>query len=126
MTFSRFTSFLVVIRIACMCIIVVGTIIAIVVIEIWGSTVWTSGPWWLGTVTGSRTTASIGPFLISPGSDPLRTMIAWTWATPNSLSISWMIRQRPVVLQETTRTNCRPMASAKLQDELKENPATSW
>src|SRR5512136_2939267 len=68
-TRSRETGFFVVIWIACMCIIVVGTIIAIVVMEIWGRTESTSGPWWLGTVTGSSTVASMGPFLISPGSE---------------------------------------------------------
>src|SRR5512137_773239 len=104
MTRSFVTGFFVVIWIACMCIIVVGTIMAMVVMEMWGRTERTSGPWWLGTLTGSRTMASIGPFLISPGSYPLRTMIAWTWVTPNSRSISLMIRQSPVVLQDTTRT----------------------
>ena len=95
-----------------MCMNVDGTIIAAVVILMWWSTDWTSGPWWLGSVTGSSTIASTGPRLMSPGSEARRTMTALTISTPNSRSISWMIRTRPVVLHETTRVNCRPLASA--------------
>ena len=64
------------------CMWVVGILIAIVVMLTSGSTVMTSGPWWDGRVTGSGTTASIGPFPVSCGSAALLARTALAFLTP--------------------------------------------
>ena len=89
---------------------VVGILIAIVVMLTSGSTVMTSGPWWDGSVTGSGTTASIGPLLISCGSAARLARTALAFLTPKFVLTACRVLHRPVVLQLTTLTNRLPLA----------------
>src|ERR1035437_560937 len=94
----------------CRCIRVVGTISAADVILMFGSTLFTSGPWWDGIFTGLSTIALTGPFLISLGSTALLATVTLTLFTPSSLFIGDITLQSPVVLHETTLTRSRPRA----------------
>ena len=104
---------------------VVGTLNAMVTMGNLGSTVWTSGPWCDGRVVGSRTTASMGPFFTSSGSVARLARTALALETPTARSMAFSVRQRPVVLQETTRTICFPFASSKLHWATKDVPVSS-
>ena len=91
----------------CRCMRVVDALTAMVLMSSQGMMLWTSGPWWVGSLTeGSR--PLIGPFLLSPGSAARLTMVTNARSTLNALSMGFRVLRRPVVLQETALESWAP------------------
>ncbi|GEM_PF-5312597 len=95
----------------CTCIRVVEAFTAMVLMLSQGMTLWTSGPWCVGSLTEGSSPLT-GPPLLSLGSTARLTMVTNAFWILSALSMGYRVLRRAVVLHETTRESWAPQDSA--------------